>query len=253
MTKTLLMIHGVGCGGDAWDAMVPGFQAAGWSCHAPTLFPDLRTVEEPPAEISNLRFNDYIEETSRWARELANVDGQKPVVIGHSMGGLLAQKLAERGDVSKAVLVTPAAPEDCSVNDPRVFRTFWNILKHGLKKAEGMGHKVGPKGLAYGVWNETPKDQHADLYAQARFDSGGVYKDLLDGVSLDESKINVPTLTICASKDRATVPKGVRKLGKKLERAGVPGDFKEYPNHAHWILGEPGVEKVVADIAAWLE
>jgi len=32
----------------------------------------------------------------------------------------------------------------------------------------------------------------------------------------------------------------------------VPGDFLEYPRNAHWILDEPGTDKVAADIAAWL-
>ena len=253
MTKHILMIHGVGCGGDAWDDMVPHFEAAGWTCRAPTLFPDQRTVSDPPDTLPDLRFEDYIEETSRWAREITEQSGSRPVVMGHSMGGLLAQKLAERGDIAAGVLVTPAQPKDCNVTDLRIYRTFWNIIKHGIKRAKTMSHKVGKKGLAYGVWNRTPKARHDALYAQARFDSGGVYNDMLEGIELDEQKVDVPTLTICGAKDRATVPKAVRKLRDKLQRAAVPGDYKEYPNSAHWIIGEPGVETLCTDILTWLE
>ena len=253
MAKHILMIHGVGCGGDAWDDMKPHFEAAGWTCRAPTLFPALRTIEPPPEAISDLRFIHYIEECARWADEITKETGRRPVVMGHSMGALLTQKLAERGSIDAGVLITPAQPKDCNVNDPRVFRTFWNILKHGLKKAEKMGHKVGKNGLAYGVWNRTPKERHDDLYALARHDSGGVYMDLLKGIDLDETKIDVPTLTICAGKDRATVPRAVRKLREKLKRAAVPGDYVEYPNSAHWIIGEPNVEQLCADIVSWLE
>ncbi|HBX91595.1 MAG TPA: alpha/beta hydrolase, partial [Hyphomonas sp.] len=32
MTKSLLMIHGIGCGGEVWDRMRVGFEAAGWNC-----------------------------------------------------------------------------------------------------------------------------------------------------------------------------------------------------------------------------
>lgn len=253
MTKHILMIHGVGCGGDAWDDMIPHFEAAGWTCKAPTLFPALRTIEPPPDKISDLRFNHYIEECARWANEITKQTGERPVVMGHSMGALLTQKLAERGVVAAGVLVTPAQPDDCNVKDVRVFRTFWNILKHGLKKAEKMGHKVGKNGLAYGVWNRTPKDMHDALYANARFDSGGVYMDLYNGVSLDETKIDVPTLTICAGKDRATVPKAVRKLRDKLKRAAVPGDYREYPKEGHWIIGGPPAGALSKDIIAWLD
>mgnify|MGYP003648380736 FL=1 len=60
MSKTLLMIHGIGCGGDAWDRMRPGFEAAGWACEAPTLFPDQRTLDNPPVTLSDLGFDDYV-------------------------------------------------------------------------------------------------------------------------------------------------------------------------------------------------
>ncbi len=253
MAKHILMIHGVGCGGDAFDDMVPHFEAAGWTCDAPTLFPDQRTIDNPPASLPSLRFNDYIEETSRWAREITASTGERPVVMGHSMGALLTQKLAERGEIAAGVLVTPAQPEDCNVTDIRMYRTFWNIAKHGFKKAEKMSHKVGKNGLAYGVWNRTPKALHDELYALARYDSGGVYKDLTDGIVLDDSKIDIPTLTICAAKDRATVPKAVRKLRDKLQKAPVPGDYIEYPDKAHWIIGNPGADKLSADILAWLD
>lgn len=253
MAKHILMIHGVGCGGDAFDDMVPHFESAGWTCKAPTLFADQRTIDNPPDTLPNLRFIDYIEETSRWAREIAEETGVRPVVMGHSMGALLTQKLAERGEISAGVLITPAQPEDCIVSDIRMYRTFWNIAKHGTKKGAKMSHKVGRNGLAYGVWNRTPKELHDSLYALARFDSGGVYKDMMDGIPLDESKINVPTLTICGAKDRATVPKAVRKLRDKLQRAPVPGDYLEYPDKAHWIIGNPGADILSADIMSWLD
>ena len=253
MTKHILMIHGIGCGGDAWDDIKPLFEEAGWSCSAPTLFPDQRTVNDPPDTLPSLRFDDYIEECSRWAHEITEKTGSRPVVMGHSMGGMLAQKLAERGDIAAGVLVTPAQPKDCSVTDLRIYRTFWNIIKHGIKRATKMSHKVGKKGLAYGVWNRTPKERHDELYALARYDSGGVYNDMNNGIDLDEQKIDVPTLTICAGKDRATVPKAVRKLRDKLQRAPVPGDYIEYPESAHWIIGEPGVETLCADILNWLD
>ena len=79
-----------------------------------------------------------------------------------------------------------------------------------------------------------------------------MYGDISDGLTVDESKVAIPTLTIAASKDRATLPKGVRKVAAKYARSPVPGDFIEYPDHAHWIVDEPGTDKVAADILGWL-
>ena len=253
MVKTLLMIHGVGCGGDVWDTMRPDFEAAGWTCEAPTLFEDLRTIDTPPDGLADLTLKDYVDAMLAKASELRDRDGDKPVVIGHSMGGLIAQKLAEAGAVKAGVFLTPAQPKGCTVTDLRVMRTFWNILKVGRKNVPGGVFKVGPKGFSYGVLNQVDPARHEAIYAQARFDSGRVYMDLSQPEAIDEQKVRVPTLTIGATKDRATVIKAVRKVALKYARGGVSGDYQEYKDNAHWIVDEPGTKQVVKNISAWLE
>ena len=250
MAKTLLMIHGVGCGGDVWDRMIPAFEADGWRCEAPTLFPQRRVKEKPPPSLSELGLDDYFASMSAKAREIEKETGCKPAVIGHSMGGLIAQVLAERGDVSQAVFLTPAQPRDCAVIGPSVAFTFLNIL---IQQNRKKSYKVWRTGFDFGVTNCVPKRLRDGIYAQALYDSGKVYGDLTDGIEIDESKIRIPTLTIAAGKDRATLASAVRKVGKKYSQAPVAGDFLEYPKNAHWIVDEPGTDKVAADIAGWLE
>lgn len=253
MTKTMLMIHGVGCGGEVWNRMRADFEAAGWTCEAPTLFPQFRTVETPPDGLADLTLDDYIEAMAAKAREMAEAHGEKPVVIGHSMGGLIAQKLTEAGLVKAGIFLTPAQPEGCTVTDLRVVRTFWNILKVGRKNVPGGVFKVGPNGFSYGVLNCVDKARHQEIYAGALFDSGRVYEQLGEPGPIDESKIDVPTLTIGAKKDRATVIKAVRKVGAKYAKAKVPGDYSEYASNAHWIVDEPGTDHVTRDILVWLD
>ena len=253
MTKTLLMIHGVGCGGEVWDRMKRDFSMAAWTCETPTLYPELRTKDAPPDALADLTLADYVDAAMKHAAQIAERDGDLPVVIGHSMGGMIAQKLAELGAVRAAIFLTPAQPEGCTVTDLRVLRTFWNILKVGQKNVPGRVFKVGPNGFRWGVLNAVPEDRHDEIYAEALFDSGRVYHDLANPGPIDETKINVPTLTIGAKKDRATVIKAVRKVGEKYAKATPPGDYFEYKSHAHWIVDEPGTEQVSSDILEWLD
>ncbi len=253
MTRTILMIHGVGCGGDAWDRMRTDFEAAGWQVEAPTLFPDRRTIDDPPASLSDLTLNDYVDQMAERTRAIATETGAKPVIMGHSMGGYIAQRLAAQGDASAAIFLTPAQTPDCQVQDLRLLITFWAILKSGRKKIPERSFKVGKFGFKWGVLNEVPKERHDEIYRLARYDSGKVYRDLAEPPPIDEKSVSIPTLTIGAGKDRATPVKAVRRVGQKYKGAGVPGDYIEYPHHAHWILDEPGTQKVSADILAWLD
>ena len=254
MSQTLLMIHGVGCGGDAWDVMRPGFERAGWRCHAPTLFADKRTREAPPADLSFLQLHDYVEAMAEEAARIEAESGHKPAVIGHSMGGLIAQKLCERGLARAAVFLTPAQPKDCQVFDPRVLFTFWNIV---AANDPTRTYKVWRPGFFWGVLNAVPPERREAIYASALFDSGRVYRDLAEvekdphrTAIVDETRVTCPTLTIAAGRDRATVPAAVRKVAVKYARGG--GDFIEYPDNAHWIVDEPGTDAVAADIVSWL-
>ncbi len=253
MSRTILMIHGVGCGGEAWGPMQRAFEAAGWRVEAPTLFEDQRTINNPPESLKDLTLTDYIEAMSAKSREIEAETGAKPVIMGHSMGGLIAQNLAARGDASAAIFLTPAQTPDCQVQDLRLMITFWSILKAGKKNVPENSYKVGKFGFKWGVMNEVPKSRHDEIYAQARFDSGKVYRDLTEPSPIDEKTVTIPTLTIGAGKDRATPIKAVRRVGQKYKGAGVPGDYIEYPQHAHWIVDEPGTDKVVADMLEWLD
>jgi alpha-beta hydrolase superfamily lysophospholipase len=250
MTKSLLMIHGIGCGGEVWNRMRAGFEAEGWNCEAPTLFPDQRVRKNPPASLSDLGLDDYVNSMADTVRRLEKENGTPPAVIGHSMGGLIAQCLVEQGLVSQAVFLTPAQPKDCAAVTLSVAYTFLNIL---IGRNRSKAYKVWESGFRFGVLNKVPRRRHAEIYADALYDSGKVYGEIADGIEIDETLFTVPTLTIAAGADRATPAKAVRKVAKKYQNSPVPGDFLEYPDNAHWIVDEPGTDKVTTDIVAWLE
>ena len=254
--QTILMIHGVGCTGSAWDVYAPALRARGYAVETPTLKADLRVKANPPAALSAVTLQDYVEEAAGWAQAIEARTGAVPILMGHSMGGLIVQKLMERGIGAAGVLVTPAAPAGVGrVSLPVIF-TFANILftANGTSKP----HKVWRTGFDWGVLNCVPKPRHDAIYAEAVYDSGLVYqaigspkKDPHRTGFVDETKIEKPMLVIAGTQDRSTPAANVRAVAAKYDGSGA--DLVEYSNHGHWIVDEPGSEVVIADIAAWLE
>lgn len=253
---TIIMVHGVGGTAEAFSRLAPAFRDMGWKVETPTLRPDKRTKDNPPSDLHKLRLKDYVDDIEALARKVEAADGVAPVLFGHSMGGMVVQKLAERGVGRAGVLITPASPADCRGSRALAQAvTFANILFTG--DPANKPHKIWKTGFFWGVLNRVPKAKHEGIYAGTVYDSGGVYNDLAypdrdpdRTCVIDTAKIRIPLLTIGGAKDRATPIDDVRKVGHKY--AAVGGTYLEYPDNAHWIVDEPGTDRMIADIAAWL-
>lgn len=66
---------------------------------------------------------------------------------------------------------------------------------------------------------------------------------------VDAHKVTAPLLIVGGQQDRITPVWVVRQNAKKYKHA----DYKEFPNHAHWIVSEPNWEEVAEYVAAWME
>ncbi len=77
----------------------------------------------PDACLGTTSLLDYAEVLDGEIKQLRD----KPIVMGHSMGGLLAQMLGARGLAEALVLLTPASPAGIVAITPSVIRSFWSI------------------------------------------------------------------------------------------------------------------------------
>ena len=92
MTRTLVMIHGMWGTHASWDHYRQFMEARGYHC----VIPDLRhhgvsPQDPPPPGLGDTGLEDYADDLEDLIRSMP----EPPVIIGHSMGGLLAQLLAE--------------------------------------------------------------------------------------------------------------------------------------------------------------
>ena len=255
MSKTILMIHGFGAAGDSWAPVADSFKAAGYAVETPTIHAALRTVGPPPAGLAGKSLSDYVAEMSDLARSIAKRDGEKPVVFGHSMGGMIAQKLAEANLASGIVLFAPASPADAR-GKPKLSPVFTFLNIAATSKPETKAVKIWKTGFKWGVLNQTPAARHEAIFGQTVHDSGRALADLAypdrdpnRAVHVDAAKVTVPVMILAGARDRTTPIEDVRLVARKY--AG--STFNEYPNNAHWLIDEPGSAEILAEVKTWLE
>src|SRR4030042_1763179 len=93
MKPDIVFMHGMWGNARVWDCYRRYFEAHGYSCRVPFLkFHDADPLSKPRPELGQISLRQYVEDLSDELRR----EGTKPIIIGHSPGGLLAQMLAER-------------------------------------------------------------------------------------------------------------------------------------------------------------
>jgi alpha-beta hydrolase superfamily lysophospholipase len=250
MKTPVLMVHGMSCTGEVWAQFKAFFEAQGVKVYAPTLRPEERvSVRErrPPRSLRELSLADYVDDLEREIDKIEAETGETPAVIGHSMGGLLVQALAERNRVVAAVSISPAASAGVHT---RFSRVFWAAYTFARKR--GWTPPVvrsGRRFLHRAVLNVLPLAERAAAEGAMVWESGKVFAEFASW-PIDVTKIHVPLLTVAATRDRLVPAALVRLTGKKFAAAG--GEFREYKGHGHWLYSEPGWETPAREILDWL-
>lgn len=254
MARPVLFIHGAFSTGEVWNDFIPYFKENGFEPICPSLFLEYRTKANPSSDLSILGLNDYLDVCIKNVRQIQREYGEEPIIIGHSMGGLLAQKLAEKNIGKAAIFITSAAPADCIIQNPKTLFSFLNIV---LANNPHKAYKPWNFGTIWGILNKVPKEMHAKFIDDMVFESGQALhniaypaKDAHKIGVIDETQIGIPTLTIGASFDRTCIVESVRKIAAKYARVG--GEYKEY-QAGHMIIIEPTKEKLATDIIKWIE
>ncbi len=249
MTDTLFMIHGMWGTGDQWSNYRKFFEAKGFKVLTPTLRHHVAGQPPDPA-LGITGLEDYADDLEREIMGLPD----KPIIIGHSMGGLLAQKLCARGLGKAGIFLTPAAPHGIIALTPSVIKSFRRIMM-----TWGFWRKPTYPTFEeawYSVYNLLPREEARAEYERLTHESGRAAFEigfsLLDGnraSAVDAGKIDCPLLVIGASQDHITPASVVRKIAAKYKDNC---DYKEFPNHAHWVLGGAGWEDVAGYCLAWM-
>ncbi len=236
----LVFLHGMWGHHEHFSNYLRFFSAAGFDCYSVSR---RGRFGVPPAQARGVRFEHYVEDTLHMLEAI----GREAIVVGWSLGGLVAQKVAEAGRCRAAVLVAPGAPRDVRVL-PRL-----GALPMYLRHVSDL-LLSRPFLLSYGnavrtLLNRTPETDRRRLYDTLVPDSGVVGRQItIDGVQVRASRVTCPVLCLVGTDDNITPARSVRRIASKY---GAP--LRQYPGHGHWLMEEPGWQVPARDVLTWLE
>ena len=245
----VVMIHGAFVGPWSLDGFARKFRAAGYEVHAPCL--RHHDKPKPPSELGQTSLTDYAADLENLLEDL----DAPAIMVGHSMGGLLAQMLAARCEVHVAVLLAPSAPwglppaslfEIASAQAMLLNVGFWNSV---LKPDQ---HVAGHYSL-----DRVPPAERDAMFARFVPESGRATFEIMHwgldmgrASEVDARKVTCPLLVIAGSDDRVNPPGTVERIAALYRERAT---YEKISGMSHWLVGEPGWEKVAARALARLE
>lgn len=252
MAETIFMIHGMWGGPWYWENYKGFYEEEGYRCVTTTLrFHDMDPKDAPDPRLGTTSLLDYAEDLEQEIQQL----GVEPIVMGHSMGGLLAQILASRGLANALVLLVPASPAGILALTPSVMKSFWSVQRTWGFWKKPMRQRFDE--AVYAMLHLLPPDEQRETYDKFVYESGRAAAEIgywlfdPEGASrVDDSKVPCPVLVIAGTEDRITPPSVVRQVAKKYEAVST---YKEFEDHAHWLVAEPGWQEIAEYAADWLE
>src|SRR5579871_4991619 len=120
MGRLALLIHGMWATPAVWVNWRQFLEGHGWRVEVPALRHHDAPPLEPPAALGTTSLADYVDDLAAMIERLP----EPPVIIGHSMGGLIALLLCARGLGRAGVLLTPAPPSGVFAIRPSNLRAF---------------------------------------------------------------------------------------------------------------------------------
>ena len=234
----LLFIHGSFVQHQSFAGWQRHFGALGWRSVAAS---GRGRAGVGPDRAKGLGIADYVNDT---LAVIAAMD-QVPIVVGHSLGGLIAQKIAELGRARAAVLLC-SAPAAMLTAQRVALPTYLPMIPRILT---GQPIIPAPNGCSTIALNAMPEAARPAIHRTLVHESGKVYREMIFGsYKIDFGRIKCPVLVAGGRLDRIVEPKLVEWTAAKL---GVMA--KLYVGHAHWLLEEPGWEAIAGDVAAFLD
>jgi pimeloyl-ACP methyl ester carboxylesterase len=248
MTR-IVFVHGMFQNPKSWSHWIRFFTDKGYDCTAPA-WPlhegePAHLRQNPPGGLGELSFDEIY---ARIVGVVTRLD--RPIVVGHSVGGLVAQKLLAADLVSGAVALSPIAPNAMLDFD-------WGFIKNSAIIANpfrGDEPVFMDAETFHGSFaNTLTEEQAAAAFVEtATHDSRNVLRDCMGASGkIDLSRPHAPLLLVAAEKDEIIPADLCEKNFRAYEDDGSVTAFQEFPRRSHYICGEPGWEEVASFVANW--
>jgi len=260
----IVLVHGLWMTPKSWDTWAEHYRAKGhevitlaWPGIGTRTPADLR---RDPSAFEGIGITDIVDHLEAEIRKLP----VKPIIMGHSFGGLFTQMLADRGLGVAYVGVEPGQPAGISTLPLSTARTAFPILRNPFRKNKASQISKAHFHFTFGNdLSRAESDKEYDLNAIPSFNR--VFFEGVAGAFNENGASHVeygrperaPLLVLTGSIDHVVPPAIGKAIVKKYRQGAAKTgstavvEYKEFAGRTHRIVSQTGWEEVADYALDW--
>jgi pimeloyl-ACP methyl ester carboxylesterase len=251
MSKTIVFVHGLFVNPKCWQHWRTFFEALGFITYAPANLyhegepAELREHIDP--ELGKVSLED---EVYRFADFIDGLE-EKPILIGHSLGGLVVQKLLDMGRGVAGICIDGVPPKG-------IFTLEWSFWKSNFPVLNFLKgdtvYEPNKEWFHYAFCHTLSRGESDRVFEELVVpESRNIPRDTLkDFAKIDFKKPHLPLLFIAGEKDHIVPNVLARENFEAYKDTGSKKEFVEFAGRTHYIIGMEGWEDVANHVWNWI-
>jgi pimeloyl-ACP methyl ester carboxylesterase len=253
-SKTIVFITGAFVSNSCWDEWKTYFESKGYT----TIAPAWPFKNGTAAELRARRPNDTalaaltLAQLLDYYTEIIKKCKEKPILIGHSLGGMMTQILVNRDLAAAGIAIHPAPTKGIL---PYEFSSLKSLRKaFGYFTSKKKTYMMSFKTWQYAFTNGMSLEEQKASYEKLTIPESKTVarKGISKQAKVDYKKAHAPLLITSGSKDHILPAHLNKRNFKKYKQNGSITEYKEFEGRNHFVLALPTWKEDADYILEWL-
>jgi non-heme chloroperoxidase len=255
----VMFVHGMWLHSTSWQLWTERFSAAGYEPVTPE-WPGVAETVAATRENPDAQAGNGLDEIGNHLAQFAATLDSKPILIGHSVGGFLVEKLLGDNVGRAAIAISPGQIKGVKAVGANQVKSLFSILSHPSNRHKAVS--LDPEQFKNSFANMLSQEEADELYEKWTIPSPArtLFQLAFSAVQSDSpAEVNTknetrgPLLLMASKQDHTVDAVLVHSALKHYRKSSAITELIDYEDRGHSLIVDSGAPQLIEDSLAWLD